>query len=185
MSSRIPDNIRQAVNQLGELQQTANDMIELSRNNKQASNNLYVQARAALGRIQQLGTLRQRMQGEIQEELTALLQTATSKQVAHLQNIREILDSEVKHGDIEEIARQLQQALEGQPPEEPRGEAGEGVEMTEMRRGGRSSRRKSVKHMYKGGYPRTPTKGEVVVGHSSRRRTKRTTKTQTKSKSRR
>lgn len=184
MSSRIPDNIRQAVNQLGELQQSANDMIELSRNNKQASNNLYVQARAALEKLQQLGTLRQRMQGEIQDELTALLQTATQRQIGHLTNIREILDSEVKHGNIQEIALQLQRALEGQPPGEPQGEGGEGVEMTEIRRGGRS-KRKSVKHMYKGGYPRTPTKGEVVVGHSSRRRTKRTTKTQTKSKSRR
>jgi uncharacterized protein YeeX (DUF496 family) len=181
--SRLPDNIRQAVDMLGNLQQDADSLKALARNNKQASNNLATQVQAVLERVRQLGVSRDRMVRELQQEVEALLQTATQRQVEHLQNLREILESAVTHEDIQSIANQLQEALGGQPDQgsvapPPEG----GIEMQPLgpRTGGKTSKRHTYKKNKKGGYPRTPTKGEVEVGRSNRRRTKSKRKTLSK-----
>lgn len=180
--ARLPDNIRQAVNQLGELQQSADSLKTLSRNNKQASNNLAAQVRAVLDKVRQLGESRNQMARELQQELESLLQTATQRQVEHLQNLREILESAVTHEDIQSIADQLQQALGGESGAPPTAPSEGGIEMQEMptRRGGRN-KRSVKKNKYYGGYPRTPTKGEVEISRSTRRRK---SKSKSKSKSR-
>lgn len=172
--ARLPENIRQAVDMLGSLQQNADSLKTLARNNKQASNNLATQVQAVLERVRQLGVSRDRMARELQQEMEALLQTATQRQVEHLQNLREILESAVTHQDIQSIANQLQEALGGEqgPPSPPEG----GVEMQEMSsRGGK--KRKTYKKNKKGGYPRTHTKGEVEIGRSRKTRTRSKRKT--------
>lgn len=183
--SRLPDNIRQAVNQLGELQQSADSLKELSRNNKQASNNLAVQVRAVLDKVRRLGESRNQMALELQREMESLLQTATQRQVEHLQNLREILESAITHEDIQSIANQLQEAL-GSEPESPPAPSEGGIEMQQMRRtGGKNKRSRKIKkskkiNKYYGGYPRTPTKGEVEISHSSRRSHKSKSRSKTR-----
>jgi CRISPR/Cas system CSM-associated protein Csm2 small subunit len=205
MTDIVPENIRQAVNQLGDLQQRADALKELSRNNKTASNSLVQQVRAVLDRVRQLGIERNQMVEALKSEITTLLQTATQRQVEHLENLQEILASETTYEEIQQIAQQLQDALRGNdaeppsPPSPPPPE--EGIQMQEMRRlgeprqgelpqrrigrvsrggAGMKSRQSKKVHKYYGGYVRSPTKGEVEISHSTRRRRKTKTRSKTR-----
>lgn len=199
MTDIVPENIRQAVNQLGDLQQRADALKELSRNNKTASNSLVQQVRAVLDRVRQLGIERNQMVEALKSEITSLLQTATQRQVEHLQNLQEILESESTYEQIQQIAQQLQDALRGNdaeppsppsspPPEEGRrlGEPRQGQlpqrRIGRVSRGGASmkSRQSKKVHKYYGGYVRSPTKGEVEISHSTRRRRKTKTRSKTR-----
>jgi hypothetical protein len=175
--ARLPENIRRAVDMLGSLQQNADSLKTLARNNKQASNNLATQVQAVLERVRQLGVSRDRMARELQQEIEALLQTATQRQVEHLQNLRDILESAVTHQDIQSIANQLQEALGGQPEQGPPPPPEGGVELQEMRPRVGGKKRNTYK---KGGYPRSHTKGEFEVGRSRNSISRRKRKTVTR-----
>lgn len=178
---RVSDNANQLITQLGNLQGSTQELNRIITTNKEASGRLADLVRLAIERLRYLTDRQQTREEGVNEELEALLRSANEQQQQRITTIIDTLNSAPTSDELNQLANDLESELQrGRPP------PGAEVELQPMGQqippavGGKRKTKNS-----KGGYPRTPTKGEVVVGYSSRRRTKRTTKTQTKSKSRR